>query len=234
MRSVMEDKQNNQVKHHDSVAGTNDQSEYMQLPRLVLASASPRRAEILGTTGWQFEVLPVDVDESARSGEDAVNYVQRLALAKAELAAQRSPSLTTLGADTVVVIDEMILGKPRDDKDARRMLRILSGRWHKVLTGIALVNHSLSQQKTSYQVTEVKFAELSENEINWYVSSGEPLDKAGAYAIQGLGARFIEGIRGDYFNVVGLPLRLLYELIEEFREQKSGEIGTQKSQIEND
>jgi septum formation protein len=205
------------VKDHDLVAGSAAQSEYMQLPRLVLASASPRRAEILSTAGWQFVVLPVDVDESARSGEDAVTYVRRLALAKAELAAQRSPSLTTLGADTVVVIDEMILGKPRDNEDAYRMLRMLSGRWHKVLTGMALVNNSLSRQKVSCQVTEVKFAELSEDEISWYVSTGEPMDKAGAYAIQGLGARFIEGIKGDYFNVVGLPVRLLYQMIRDMQ-----------------
>ena len=196
------------------------QSEYMELPRLVLASASPRRAEILTTTGWQFEVLPVDLDESRRADEDAVNYVRRLALAKAEQAARLSPNLTVLGADTVVVIDEQILGKPRDEEDARAMLGILNGRWHKVLTGLALVNNSLSLQKVSCQVTEVKFANLSDDEIRWYVSTGEPMDKAGAYAIQGLGARFIEGIRGDYFNVVGLPLRLLYELVQEFKEEK--------------
>jgi septum formation protein len=206
----------------------------MELPRLVLASSSPRRAEILATTGWQFEVLPVDLDESRHSDEDAVDYVRRLALAKAEQAARHSPHVTILGADTVVVIDEQILGKPRDEENARAMLGTLNGRWHKVLTGIALVNHSRSKTKVSYEVTEVKFADLSDDEIRWYVSTGEPMDKAGAYAIQGLGARFIEGIRGDYFNVVGLPLRLLYELVHEFTQEKSREIGNRQSQIGND
>jgi septum formation protein len=112
----------------------------------------------------------------------------------------------------VVVIDAEILGKPRDEDDARRMLRQLSGRWHQVLTGIALVSGATPEIRVSHEKTEVKFAAMSEDEIDWYVASGEPMDKAGAYAIQGLGARFIEGIRGDYFNVVGLPVRLFYEL----------------------
>jgi septum formation protein len=121
--------------------------------------------------------------------------------------------LTIVGADTVVVIDAEILGKPRDEDDARRMLRKLSGQWHQVLTGVALINGSPSDLRVAHEKTEVKFATMSADEIDWYVSSGEPLDKAGAYAIQGLGSRFIEGIRGDYFNIVGLPVRLLYQLV---------------------
>lgn len=184
-----------------------------KLPKLILASTSPRRAEILRTVGWPFESCPVDIDETRRQDEEAAVYVKRLAKEKAQAAAAvRVAGSTIIGADTVVVIDEEILGKPSDEVDARRMLRQLSGQWHQVLTGIALVNGAPSEIKVALQTTEVKFAAMSEEEIDWYVSSGEPMDKAGAYAIQGLGARFIEGIRGDYFNIVGLPVRLLFEL----------------------
>jgi septum formation protein len=186
----------------------------IELPKLILASASPRRAEILRTVGWPFEALPVDIDESRHPDEEAAVYVERLAQEKARAAAGvPGVGSTIVGADTVVVVDEEILGKPRDEDDARRMLRQLSGRWHQVLTGVALIAGASSECRVAYETTEVKFAAMSEAEIDWYVSSGEPMDKAGAYAIQGLGARFIEGIKGDYFNVVGLPVRLLYELL---------------------
>jgi len=181
--------------------------------KLILASASPRRAEILRTVGWPFETLAVDIDESRRAGEEAAAYVQRLARAKADAAGLRAPGATILGADTVVVIEKEILGKPHDDEDARRMLRLLRDRWHQVLTGVALVNGETGSPKVAHEVTEVRFAEMSEEEISWYVATGEPQDKAGAYAIQGRGARFIKEIRGDYLNVVGLPVRLLYELL---------------------
>jgi septum formation protein len=180
--------------------------------KLILASASPRRAEILRTVGWPFAALAVDIDESRRSGEEAPTYVERVARAKADAAALRAPGSTILGADTVVVIENEVLGKPLDDEDARRMLRLLRDRWHQVLTGVALVNGETGSSKVAHEVTEVRFAEMSEDEINWYVATGEPQDKAGAYAIQGQGARFIKEIRGDYFNVVGLPVRLLYNL----------------------
>jgi septum formation protein len=183
-----------------------------KLPKLILASASPRRAEILRIVGWPFEILAVDVDETRRGDEEAAIYVERVAGEKAQAAATRFPGASVVGADTIVVIDEEILGKPRDEDNARRMLRQLSGQWHQVLTGIALINGAPAEIRVAHETTEVKFAAMSEDEIDWYVSSGEPLDKAGAYAIQGLGSRFIEGIRGDYFNVVGLPVRLLYEL----------------------
>jgi len=182
------------------------------IPKLILASASPRRAEILRSVGWPFEILPVHIDESRGEEEIAASYVERVALAKAQAALQRDSTASILGADTVVVIDNQILGKPVDEDDARRMLRLLSGRWHQVLTGVALIYGATSQSRVAHELTEVRFAEMNEDEINWYVATGEPLDKAGAYAIQGHGALFIEGLRGDYFNVVGLPVRLLYKL----------------------
>lgn len=183
-----------------------------ELPKIILASASPRRAEILRTVGWPFDTLAVDIDESRRPNEDAATYVQRLAREKAETAAARTIGLHVVGADTTVVIDDQILEKPLDHNDARRMLGILSGQWHRVLTGVAVLDRKNSGTRVALQETEVKFARMSDDEIAWYVATSEPMDKAGAYAIQGKGARFIEGIRGDFFNVVGLPLRLLYEL----------------------
>ena len=184
----------------------------IQLPKIILASASPRRAEILRTVGWPFETLAVNIDESRRENEDAAGYVQRLAREKAEAAAQKTRDEIVVACDTTVVIDGHILEKPVDDKDAKRMLRLLNNRWHQVLTGIALIN--AAHTTIAHELTEVKFAAMSDEDIDWYVATGEPRDKAGAYAIQGLGARFIEEINGDYFNVVGLPVRLLYELIE--------------------
>jgi septum formation protein len=188
----------------------------LSLPKLVLASASPRRAEILRTIDWPFETLPVNIDESPRSGEEAAGYVERLAQEKAEVAAISKPKELVLGADTTVVVDGEILGKPHDPDDARRMLRLLNGRWHQVLTGIALLHGSEAPRAiVAHEVTQVKFAEMTALEIDWYVSTVEPMDKAGAYAIQGFGARFIERIEGDYYNVVGLPVRLLYQLVQQ-------------------
>jgi len=212
----MEDKLNNQASAPElkGLSGhPDDRPQITELPHVILASASPRRAEILRTVQWPFEALPLDVDETRNHDEDAETYVQRLALAKAGAAAQLRPRSLVVGADTVVVIEKQILGKPTEHEDARSMLRQLSGRWHQVLTGVALVNGLTSESRVAYQSTEVKFAVMSPDEIDWYVSTSEPMDKAGAYAIQGLGSRFIEGIRGDYFNVVGLPVRLLYELL---------------------
>jgi septum formation protein len=179
----------------------------------VLASKSPRRAEILRAVGWEFEAIAADVDETRYDSEDAVSYVKRLAQTKAETVAAKLRGDLVLGADTVVVIGEEILGQPRDDEDACRMLRLLSGSWHAVLTGVAFVRcgqppHALIE----HEATSVRFSEMSIDEIDWYVSTGEPKGKAGAYAIQGKGALFIEEIQGDYFNVVGLPVRLVYEM----------------------
>jgi len=182
--------------------------------RLVLASQSPRRAELLRAVGGEFETVAANIDETRMESEDAVSYVKRLAKGKAETVAGRvSNHELVLGADTVVVIDGEILGQPRDDDDARRMLKLLSGKWHEVLTGIALLRTGKPPRVVvDHETTRVQFCEMSDHEIDWYVSTGEPKGKAGAYAIQGRGALFIRGIQGDYFNVVGLPLRLVYEL----------------------
>ena len=182
--------------------------------KLILASQSPRRAEILTTVGWEFEAIAANIDEIRLPLEDALTYVTRLAQTKAEtVAKQITPGGLVLGADTVVVIDEEILGQPQDDDDARRMLSLLSGKWHQVVTGVALVRKAaVSQIMVDHQTTRVLFAELSRQQIDWYISTGEPQGKAGAYAIQGKGALLIKEIQGDYFNVVGLPIRLVYEM----------------------
>lgn len=181
--------------------------------KLWLASKSLRRAEILRAVAWEFEAVAANVDETQDASEDAISYVKRLATAKAEAVARKFPGGLVLGADTVVVIGGEVLGQPRDDGDARRMLRLLSGRWHMVLTGVALVRFGNPPRVlVEHATTRVRFYEMSADEIDWYVSTGEPRGKAGAYAIQGRGALFIEGIQGDYFNVVGLPIRLVYDL----------------------
>lgn len=181
--------------------------------KLVLASKSPRRAEILAGVGWQFEAIAANIDETRRPAEDAVNYVKRLATTKAETVAAQFSDGLVLGADTIVVIDHEILLQPRDDDDARRMLGLLSGKWHEVLTGVALIRAGdRLQLQVATETTRVRFAEISADEIDWYISTGEPRGKAGAYGIQGKAALFIEEIQGDYFNVVGLPIRLVFEL----------------------
>ena len=203
-----------------------------RMKRLVLASSSPRRAEILRSVGWDFRIQSVDIDESHSPGEAAVEYVERLAREKAEAAAPLKRDSLVLGADTTVVVDGDILAKPRDEDDARTMLRRLSGRWHEVLTGVALIYKGEPQLEDgnpsrgeyvgasspcllAHESTRVLFAALSDEEINWYVSTGEPMGKAGAYAIQGRAALFIEEIEGDYWNVVGLPVRLVYKMTRE-------------------
>ena len=181
--------------------------------KITLASRSPRRAEILQAVGWEFEAIAADIDETRNESEDAIHYVKRLAQTKAETVASKTAAPLVLGADTVVVIDHEILGQPLDDADARRMLRLLSDKWHEVLTGVALVRAgSPSKVLTNFAMTRVRFGAMSEVEIDWYVATGEPRGKAGAYGIQGPAALFIEEIQGDYFNVVGLPVRLVLEL----------------------
>ncbi len=181
--------------------------------KIILASKSPRRAEILRAVGWEFETKAANIDETRRETEDAVSYVERLAHEKAATIAQRATGDVVLGADTVVVIEGQILGQPRDDDDARRMLASLSGKWHEVLTGVALVRGD-GDPLIEHQSTRVRFCGLSREEIDWYVATGEPRDKAGAYAIQGRAGIFIERIEGDYFNIVGLPVRLVYEMMQ--------------------
>ncbi len=185
----------------------------IELPKLILASGSPRRSEILTSVGWEFEKHVADIDESERDGESPEDYVVRLACEKAEAVATKFPDRPVLGADTTVVINGQILAKPLDLDDARRMLKMLSGNWHEVLTGVAVVRNGLVH--SDLQRTRVKFAEMSDAEINHLAMLGDPLDKAGAYAVQAQAALFIEGIEGDYWNVVGLPIRLVYRLISE-------------------
>jgi septum formation protein len=177
---------------------------------LILASRSPRRREILTGAGIPHLVRPAEVDETIRDGEGAEAYVKRVARAKAE-AVEPGPGGVVLGADTVVVVGNEILGKPADDDDARRMLRLLAGREHVVLTGICLRGADGSLEDA--EATRVRFLPLSEREIDAYVASGEPLDKAGAYAIQGLASKFIDRVEGCYFNVVGLPVAKVYGLL---------------------
>jgi septum formation protein len=171
-------------------------------PRLVLASRSPRRRELLGHLGVPLEVRPADADETVRPGEDARAYVLRVARAKARAV----PGELVLGADTAVVLDGEVLGKPEDAADARRMLRALSGAVHEVLTAVCLRRADPALELEEIVSTQVRFARLGSGEIDWYVGTGEPLDKAGAYAIQGVGAAFVLSVHGSVSNVVGLPL----------------------------
>ncbi len=181
--------------------------------KLILASKSPRRAEILQAVAWPFAQVAPNVDETRHEAEDAIVYVKRLAQTKAETVANQVDQGLVLGADTVVVIDGEILGQPGDDDCARRMLSLLNDKWHAVLTGVALVRTGAEQQTlVEHESTRVRFCAMTDAEIDWYVATGEPRDKAGAYAIQGQGGIFISEIEGDYFNIVGLPIRLVYEL----------------------
>jgi|SRR5580765_5309243 len=182
------------------------------LPKLILASGSPRRAEILTSVGWEFTKIVPDIDESEVPGESPEDYVQRLAREKAEAVARKNNEGVILAADTTVVIDDQIIGKPVDMEDARRMLRLLSGKGHEVLTGVAVLVDG--DMRIGLQRTGVKFAELTEAEVNFLAEMGDPLDKAGAYAVQAQAALFIEGIEGDYWNVVGLPISLVYRLVD--------------------
>jgi septum formation protein len=188
--------------------------------KLILASASPRRAEILRNAGIRFEICSTGVDESRLDNESPGDYVRRLALAKVFSAAEKNPSLGAdvliMGADTVVVVDSAILGKPASGDDAKRMLRRISGRVHEVHTGLALVQTSGMQQRVVEEITKVHFARLSDHEMEDYLATREPFDKAGAYAVQGMGGRYVTRIEGCYFNVMGLPLARLWTLLREF------------------
>jgi septum formation protein len=188
--------------------------------RLILASASPRRAEILRNAGIAFETQATLLDESRRAGETPGDYVRRLALEKARAAADAavkrySGDCFIAGADTVVVAGEEILGKPASEEEARRMLRRLSNAVHEVHTGLAVLRRPGGTGRVAEEITRVTFAPLSEQEIESYLATGEPFDKAGAYAIQGVAGRYITRIDGCYFNVVGLPLARLWSLLRE-------------------
>jgi len=181
---------------------------------LVLASSSPRRAEILTSLGIPFVVDPADVPEEIRPGESARDAVSRLAADKAAHVAARHPDSWVLAADTLVLVGKTILGKPRDDLDARRMLGLLAGREHRVVTAVR-VKRGADTGRERIETSEVRIAPMSPEEILWYVATGEPGDKAGAYAVQGLGSRFIESVSGSYSNVMGLPARSVYLLLKE-------------------
>jgi septum formation protein len=177
--------------------------------RLILASASPRRAELLRAAGYEFEIVVADVDERVRDGEPPAEYVRRLAAEKSS--AVMAADAIILGADTTVVVDDEILGKPRDDDEAAAMLRRLAGRHHEVLTGVSI--RQGAHEVGRVESTAVWFSVLTKEDIAWYVASGEGRDKAGAYAIQGLASRFIPRIEGSYANVVGLPVAVVAELL---------------------
>jgi septum formation protein len=183
----------------------------------ILASSSPRRAELLSSAGIPFQTVPVEIDESIRRLEPPGDHVRRLAREKADAAFKLFPDALVLGADTIVHVGSEIMGKPRDTTDAVRMLRLLSGREHEVLTGVALVSSRGAFVEVAR--TRVWVNPLSEVEIAEYVATGEPLDKAGAYGIQGLGSKFIDRIQGSYSNVVGLPVSLVYRLLKGYPER---------------
>jgi septum formation protein len=183
------------------------------LPSLVLASASPRRRELLAGLGLRFTIRAADLDETPLPGEDPGETVLRLAREKA--AALAHPGELVLAADTDVVIDGEILGKPRDPEDARRMLARIAGREHTVLSAVALEEPGRNRRTSGMATSRVRIAPLTPERIAWYVATGEPLDKAGSYAVQGIGALLVEEIFGNYTNVVGLPLPLAWRLFRE-------------------
>ena len=192
---------------------------------LVLASASPRRQELLRNAGVRFTVRPADINERPLPGESPRDCAERLAREKALAVSQIRPQDYVLGADTIVVVDDAILGKPRDADDAARMLRLLSGRTHAVITGVCVVGPRARdarplrvgnrELKTASETTLVTMCGISDDEIRDYIATGEPMDKAGAYAIQGMASRWIPRIEGDYSNVVGLPVALVYGMLRD-------------------
>ena len=183
----------------------------MQRARVILASSSPRRRELLTLVGIPHEVMPADIDESYTPGETPAAHAERLARTKAGVVAARHPTAVTIGADTVVVVDGELLGKPRDPWEARRMLARLGGRTHTVYTAVAVSRDG--RIESGVEKVDVTFRKLSEPEIEAYVATGEPMDKAGAYGIQGYGATIVERIEGDYFAVMGLALVRLVRLM---------------------
>ena len=181
-------------------------------PKIILASASPRRSELLSQIGVKFELVPSDIEERPHPDEAPPDYITRIARAKVIAVARQQEAGLIIGADTVVVLDGRLLGKPVDNQEAKSMLKQLSGRWHAVMTGVALYDVESRHEVADYEKTLVKFAQLTDREIDWYVHTGEPKDKAGAYGVQGLGGLFVDEIAGNYYNVVGLPIPLVYRL----------------------
>ncbi|MFG0212724.1 Maf family protein [Brevibacillus porteri] len=183
---------------------------------LILASSSPRRRELLQALGLSFTVITSDVDETTAEHLSASEVVEELSLRKAKEVASRLTEGVVLGSDTVVVLDGQILGKPVDETDAFRMLSMLQGQEHTVYSGVALIDVETGRAEVSHSLTHVRIRALTEQEIKSYIATGEPMDKAGSYAIQGIGATIVEGITGDYFTVVGLPLGLTSTLLTRF------------------
>lgn len=191
---------------------------------LVLASASPRRQELLRNAGIPFTVCPANISEAVLAGESPRECAERLAREKARATLRLQPGKLVLGADTIVVVEGEILGKPRNEVDAQRMLRLLSGRTHQVITGVCLLGPPLRSGNQELRTeledirsesTLVTMITLTDDDIHSYIRTGEPMDKAGAYAIQGMASRWIPRIEGDYFNVVGLPVALLHKMLQE-------------------
>ena len=184
----------------------------------ILASVSPRRQELLRSVGMKFKIIPAHVNEEYLDGESPRQHVRRLSRNKAITTAKKNPDAWVLGADTIVVIDDLILGKPKNKKQAREMLERLSGREHNVFTGFTLAHVATKVYKTKVVQSAVRFKKISPEEMKWYVNCDEPYDKAGGYAVQGKGASFIKSIRGSYTNVIGLPL---CEVLEELKNLKT-------------
>ena len=183
---------------------------------VILASASPRRFELLNSTGLRFKVVPSNFDENEIVQTDPVLFVQEAAFKKGQTVAQKYDRHLVISADTIVVLDNSILGKPKDEPDAKRMLSLLSGRQHRVLTAFGLFLFKYDKSEIQTVSTDVVFRQLSEDEIDAYINTGEPMDKAGAYAIQGQGAMLIDKINGSYSNVVGFPLSQFYTVLDRF------------------
>lgn len=179
----------------------------------ILASSSPRRRELLTSIKIDFDVVPSHVPEERQAGEAPEEYVARLSREKANTVAQKHPSQWIIAADTTVLLGDQLLEKPADQRDAARMLSLIAGQTHIVYTGVTLQNVEQRYRETRVAESEVRMLPLSRDEIEWYVATGEPLDKAGAYAVQGIGAMFIDSIHGSYTNVVGLPLAMLFQMM---------------------
>lgn len=180
---------------------------------IVLASASPRRRQLLASAGISFVAQTADISEAAKAGEAPRALAERLAREKARAVSRQRPNDVVVGADTIVVVDRQILGKPRDAGDATRMLRLLSGRSHQVITGVCVMGPGFEEVRS--ESTLVTMCGLTDRDIHTYIATGEPMDKAGAYAIQGLASRWIPRVEGDYCNVVGLPVSLVYGILRE-------------------
>ena len=181
---------------------------------IILASASPRRKEILENTNIKFDIISSSIEELVLDGESPCQMVMRLAFEKGIDIASKHKSDLVISADTIVVLDDNVLGKPKDEEEARQMISNLSGRTHQVITGISLINLENNKKIIDYVVSNVKFKKLSKDDINDYIKTKESLDKAGAYGIQGYGALLVEEIQGDYFNIVGLPISKLSDLLK--------------------